>query len=251
MASTCGNCGSPLGTSERFCASCGVAVITDSTTKYRDSPSQMALTETPGAVTNAPPVQVTKDRTGIAPIASTGVPSRASQAGGGGIAPPSSPPSMVMNNSQTVNVNTNIAILQRKTGPNLLVRLLLFICLGWWLGGLAILLSYLLFLPIITIPAGIGIINRLPQIMTLRPRNTAFRMTQSGETLIIEESTLPQRPWWQRILFVVLVGWWFGAIWLSVAWLFGILAFVTFGLTIPIAFWMFDRAGAVTSLYRT
>ena len=126
------------------------------------------------------------------------------------------------------------------------------------MGGLAILLAYLLFLLIITIPAGIAIINRLPQIMTLRPRTTSYKVSQSGDTLTIEESTLPQRPWWQRILYVLLVGWWLGAIWLSIAWLAAVIAalaaLATLGLLLPLValpFWMFSKAGAVMSLYRT
>jgi len=153
-----------------------------------------------------------------------------------------------MTNNQTVNVNTNIAIVQRNTGPNLFVRAIWFVFIGWWLGGGAIALAYLLFIPIITIPLGIAILNRIPQVMTLRPRTSNYTVTQMGDTLVVEESTLPQRPWLQRILYLVLVGWWFGAIWLSAAWAVGV---VTLGLGLPLSFWMFNRAGAVISLYRS
>lgn len=239
MMVACRTCGMSLAETEKFCGNCGasiaigVAVPRDAdgaVAPSGDSARSPLPTQSPAS---SIPQPVVENRP---PMIEYGYQSAAVQN---------------MTNNQTVNVNTNIAMIQRHSGPNLLVRALWFVFIGWWLGGLAVVLAYLLFLPIITIPFGIGIINRLPQVMTLRPRTMSFRMTQSGDTLIIAESSLPQRPWWQRIIYLVLVGWWLGAFWLAIAWVFGALAFVTFGLTLPIAFWMFNRAGAVTSLYRT
>ena len=50
-----------------------------------------------------------------------------------------------------------------------------------------------------------------------------------------------------RALYFVFVGWWLSGLWLGVAW--GVLG-ATFGLALPLSFWMFNRAGAVTTLAR-
>lgn len=243
MTMACKSCGAQLNGTERFCGSCGTQtslspVAVDSTTRAM-SPTEPSPTPpnpnrsssvVPAASAERRPVQRNDPGTSESVQASPNV----------------APPSPV-----NVSQQTNIAFVQRNAGPNILVRAIWFVFIGWWLGGWAIFLAYILFLPIITIPLGIGIINRLPQIMTLRPRTTSYSATNTGDTMIIEESTLPQRPWWQRILYLLLIGWWFGAIWITAAWLVGILSVFTLGLTLPIAFWMFERAGAVTSLYRT
>jgi len=232
MSATCVNCGAALGASERFCAGCGTKVAT---AEYEPGTVLSEPRNWPDASVATSP-SLPAPRPSSAPMAPTA----------GNRNPPPSMPAMT--NNQTVNVNTNIAIVQRNTGPNLFVRAIWFVFIGWWLGGGAIALAYLLFIPIITIPLGIAILNRIPQVMTLRPRTSNYTVTQMGDTLVVEESTLPQRPWLQRILYLVFVGWWFGAIWLSAAWAVGVF---TLGLGLPLSFWMFNRAGAVISLYRT
>ena len=60
----------------------------------------------------------------------------------------------------TVNVDGS-------SGPNMLIRVIWFILVGWWLGQLALLLAWILNVLIITLPIGLYIINRLPQVFTL------------------------------------------------------------------------------------
>lgn len=59
-------------------------------------------------------------------------------------------------------------------GPGLLVRAIGFIFVGWWLGELAILAAWVLNLLIITLPLGMYILNRLPQVFTLRPATSRW-----------------------------------------------------------------------------
>lgn len=150
--------------------------------------------------------------------------------------------------TQSVNVNVggpNIAFVQANRGPGFFVRAIYFLFVGWYLGGIWIFLSYLMLIPIVTIPVFAKMINMLPQVMTLRPRTTNFQMRQQDGMTIIEESTAEQRPLWMRALYFVSIGLWFSAVWLSVAY---ILSLTVIGL--PLAFLMFNRTGAVATLYK-
>ncbi len=47
-------------------------------------------------------------------------------------------------------------------GPNLLVRFIWWLLIGWWASGIAVTIAWFALLTIIGIPLGIWIINRLP-----------------------------------------------------------------------------------------
>ena len=47
-------------------------------------------------------------------------------------------------------------------------------------------------------------------------------------------------------MYFLLVGWWFSAIWLAAAY-----ALTVSIVGLPIAFWMYGRVGAVTTLFRS
>jgi len=47
--------------------------------------------------------------------------------------------------------------------------------------------------------------------------------------------------------YFLLIGWWLSGLWLSTAW--GLVG-ITFGLGLPLAFWMFDRTPAIVTLAR-
>ena len=49
-----------------------------------------------------------------------------------------------------------------------------------------------------------------------------------------------------RALYFVLIGWWFSGLWMAVAY-----ALLVSILGMPIAFWMYNRIGAVTTLFRS
>jgi uncharacterized membrane protein YccF (DUF307 family) len=126
-------------------------------------------------------------------------------------------------------------------GPNLIVRFLWFLFVGWWLGGLVSALAWLLNLTIIGLPAGLWLINRLPSVITLRPQEQNWRL--EGVMLVQGQE---QRPLWLRAIYFVLVGWWLSGFWMLAAYL---AAITLVGL--PLAFWMYGRIGAVTTLYRS
>lgn len=161
----------------------------------------------------------------------------------------------------TVNVdqppprNPQVIMNMKQQGPGIVIRLLWFLFIGWWLSGWAILFGWLFTALIITMPIGLYIINRLPQITTLRPSSQTVRakIDEEGNT-VIENVDIPQRPFIWRAVYFLLVGWWFSALWLVLAWIISIVStiiFILIPLGWPLAFFMFSKAAAITTLRRT
>ncbi len=128
------------------------------------------------------------------------------------------------------------------SGPNLLIRALWFVLVGWWLGGIVISLAWLLNVTIIGLPLGLYLLNRLPTIFTLRPQEQSVRLTPAGEW----RQGTEQQPFLIRAVYFLLVGWWFSGLWLAAAYGIGVTI-----IGLPLAFIMFNYAGAVTTLYRS
>jgi uncharacterized membrane protein YccF (DUF307 family) len=135
------------------------------------------------------------------------------------------------------------SIVQRveATPPNLLLRIIWFLVVGWWLTGILSAAAWALNATIIGLPLGLWIINRLPFSATLRPI-APFYLVENGHIV----SGVAQRSFLVRALYFVLVGWWFSGLWLAIAYalLVSIIGF-------PVAFWMYGRVGAVTTLFRS
>ncbi len=131
------------------------------------------------------------------------------------------------------------------SGPGLLVRAIWFVFIGSWLSGIAIGVAYLCCVTIVGLPLGFWIVNRLPLILTLRPR-TDVRVAQvvDGVTYV-RGGTVEQLPTWIRAVWFVLVGWWLGAIYMWLSWLLCVIL-----VTLPIGLWLFSRVGAVMTLLR-
>ena len=96
---------------------------------------------------------------------------------------------------------------------------------------------------IIGLPFGLWMLNRLPQVTTLRPQRGDLLLTASGE---VQRIGIPQRNPLLRALWFVLVGWWLSALWMAAAW-----ALCTVIIGLPVGFWMFDRVPAVVTLGRS
>lgn len=127
-------------------------------------------------------------------------------------------------------------------GPGLLVRLVYFVLIGLWLSGIWAVVAWLLCVTVIGLPAGLWMLNRLPQVVTLKPQR---------EDLLISDGRLVrvdvrQRPLVLRALYFVLVGWWFSALWMAVAW-----ALCASVIGTVVGFWMFNRVPAVITLARS
>jgi len=154
---------------------------------------------------------------------------------------------------QTINVNVQatpspvVVMAPTVAGPGCLVRTLYFLFIGLWLGAIWTSVAWVLLISVIGLPLGLLMLNRLPQVMTLKPIRTQMRVINQGGVVVIGQGQIEQRSFWLRALYFVLVGWWLSGLWLLAAWsLIG----VTFGLGLPLAFWMFDQTPAIVSLAR-
>jgi uncharacterized membrane protein YccF (DUF307 family) len=54
-----------------------------------------------------------------------------------------------------------------------------------------------------------------------------------------------QFPWILRAIYFLLIGWWFSAVWIVLAWLIAVTI-----LGLPVAQWMFLRVNAILTLQR-
>jgi len=141
---------------------------------------------------------------------------------------------------------SNTKAVVRDAGVPLLVRILYFLVFGWWATGIWINVAWALNATIVGLPLGVWMLNRVPQVLTLRPASQMVVTTQRGEVVEIRTQGLPQRPWLIRLLYFVVIGWWLSWLWSNAAWL---LSVTIIGL--PIGIWMFNRLPVLTTLMRT
>jgi uncharacterized membrane protein YccF (DUF307 family) len=125
--------------------------------------------------------------------------------------------------------------------PNLVLRVIWFLVVGWWLTGILSVVAWALNATIIGLPLGLWIINRMPLAATLRPANSQYHV----ENGVLRPST-EQHPLLLRAIYFVLIGWWLSGLWMLVAY-----ALLLTIVGMPAAFWMYGRIGAITTLYRT
>ena len=282
----CANCGTSLSETARFCEGCGVTVAPLQSSRTdaamigaagaRSLPHTSTTAEvsgdawgTPSAgwptAANNPGPQLSSHsepsiRTGDSPgmwgAPDIGTPSANMNPWSSPTNVPSGQHSRQENTINTnvhsaVNVNVaapNIMFAQRNNGPGLFVRIVWFFFIGSWLGPLTMLLAHALFLLVVTIPLSMALFNRIPQIMTLRPRNTTYGVSHANGLTTIEETTQEQLAWYIRVPYFVFFGLWASTVWFLLAEALGIL---TLGLALPLSFWMFNRVGAIATLYRT
>lgn len=133
-------------------------------------------------------------------------------------------------------------LIQRNDGPGLLIRVVYFILLGWWFSAIWAVAAWILCLTIIGLPFGLYMLNRLPQVVTLRPSRSDLVLTTTGRII---ERDIPQLPFLLRAVYFLLIGWWLSAVWITIAW-----ALNASIIGMVIGFWMFDRVPALITLSR-
>ena len=127
--------------------------------------------------------------------------------------------------------------------PGCLWRALYFFLVGWWFSLIWVNTAWALNASIIGLPLGLWMINRTPQILTLKSLPVVVVHTEAGE--LIQVSNVPQAGCLVRAIYFILIGWWFSCFWTNVGWFF----MVTI-IGLPIGLWMLNRLPAVTTLYR-
>lgn len=125
----------------------------------------------------------------------------------------------------------------------LLLRIIWFFVLGWELTAVWILIAWALNLSIIGLPLGLWMIDRVPQVLTLKGRSGSWvTNSKSGD---VRYEGAAQTPFLLRALYFLLVGWWFSLIWAIVAYL---LCLTIIGAIIGIP--MLNALPMVTTLHR-
>ncbi|MBE9475311.1 MAG: YccF domain-containing protein [Chloroflexi bacterium] len=135
--------------------------------------------------------------------------------------------------------------IQRESGPGCLIQALWFIFIGWWLGVIAIAIAWFLNITIIGLPIGLAILNNIPRILSLQPPRREIQVIHAGGETRITESSLPQRNFFLRALYFVLIGWWWSAIWLFVSYFLCVTVIL-----IPLSLEMFRFTPFMTTLKR-
>ena len=98
-----------------------------------------------------------------------------------------------------------------------ILRVIWFFVLGWELAGAWILVAWILNATIIGLPLGLWMINRVPQVLTLKAQPGGYETDlATGKSRYVSAK---QPPWLLRAGYFVLIGWWFSLVWAAVAWL--------------------------------
>jgi uncharacterized membrane protein YccF (DUF307 family) len=149
---------------------------------------------------------------------------------------------------QAPQMNTttrNVIVQPQASGPGFLVRAVWFLFIGWWLSAIATVLAYLLCVTIIGLPFGFALFNRLPAVLTLRPRSETYVTEVRDGVTFMRGGTVPQLRLGARVVWFLLAGWWLGAIYVTVAWFLCVII-----ITLPIGLYLYNRIGAVMTLLR-
>ena len=128
---------------------------------------------------------------------------------------------------------------QQTNRPGCLIQLVWFGFVGWWLGAVWVVIAWLLMLTIIGLPIGAAMLNNVPQIIALRGRRVV-EVSSAG----VRDA--PEISFFIRALYFLVIGWWFSALWMVLAYL---LCLSIIGL--PFGFWMFDITPTIVSLKRS
>ena len=132
---------------------------------------------------------------------------------------------------------------QPSRGVPFIRRIVWFFVLGWELAGIWILVAWALNATIIGLPLGLWMIDRVPQVLTLKSRPGAWVLDlKNGRSRYV---SVKQRSWVIRGVYFLLIGWWLSLLWAGAAWL---LCATILGL--PLGVLMLHALPAVTTLQR-
>lgn len=98
-----------------------------------------------------------------------------------------------------------------------LLRVLWFFLLGWELTAVWIIVAWLFNITIIGLPVGLWMINRVPQVLTLKSQGGDFYV--NGKTGERHFQSARQVNFLLRAFYFVFVGWWASLLWAALGWL--------------------------------
>lgn len=124
-----------------------------------------------------------------------------------------------------------------------IIRVLWFFIVGWELTGAWILIAWALNLTIIGLPLGLWMIDRVPQVLTLKSRTGTWVVNRKNG--FSQFSPKRQPSILVRAAYFVLIGWWFSLLWAGLAWL---LCASIIGL--PLGVMMLHALPTVTTLHQ-
>lgn len=137
-------------------------------------------------------------------------------------------------------------VLELKSGPSMLVRAVWYLLVGWWLTGLVMSVAWFLAITIVGLPLTFYLVNRVPTVLTLRPRREMYAVVTGADGITRHERIATEQSSWAiRLLYFVLIGWWLSAMWMAVAY-----ALMLTVIGIPLGLLMVNRLPYVFSLHR-
>ncbi len=137
-------------------------------------------------------------------------------------------------------------VLEMKTGPHILVRAVWYILIGWWVTGIGMVLAYLAALTILGLPLSFWLVNRIPTMLTLRPRREQYLLVAGADGVTrMKKMATQQTNVFVRIGYFILVGWWLSAIAMVAAY---VLMLTVIG--IPFGMMVVNRLPFVFTLHR-
>jgi len=124
-----------------------------------------------------------------------------------------------------------------------IIRVLWFFIVGWELTGAWILIAWALNATIIGLPLGLWMIDRVPQVLTLKSRSGTWVVNSKRGF----SQFLPKRQpsLLVRAVYFVLVGWWFSLLWAALAW-----ALCATIIGLPLGVMMLHALPTVTTLHQ-
>jgi uncharacterized membrane protein YccF (DUF307 family) len=141
-------------------------------------------------------------------------------------------------------------VMRQKSGPGVLVRALWFLFIGWWLTGIVSVIAWVAMATLLGLPLGAYLINRIPTVLTLRPRTQNLVATQVGGTTFVTVQGRSQQSALVRVVWFIFIGWWASALWMTVAYLLVLASVITLGISLVPALLMYNRTPFIATLYR-
>jgi len=143
-------------------------------------------------------------------------------------------------------MSTSTVQVRERAGVPLLLRILWFFFIGWHVTLYWILVAWALNVSIIGLPLGLWMLNRVPLVLTLKPVGMyTVADIQDGKVVSLRYEGVRQRFWPGRLLYFLVIGWWFSLLWSLAAW-----ALCASIIGLPFGVWMLNRLPAVTTLHR-